>query len=68
MRSHTAVVDRCQATSLYVGHVPGFLGAHSQGEALQRLKDNPAALLLGDGASKKRKHGSWGRRLKTCPT
>ena len=71
MRSHTAVVQRCQDTGLYAGYVPNFPETHSQGETLQALKDNlreVAVPLLGDGASKERKRGPLGRRLKTCPT
>ena len=40
MHIYTAVVERCPDTSLYVGHVPGFPGAHSQGETLEELNDN----------------------------
>ncbi len=31
MHTYTAVVERCPDTGLYVGYVPGFPGAHSQG-------------------------------------
>ena len=30
MKTYTAVVEQCRDTGLYVGHVPGFPGAHSQ--------------------------------------
>lgn len=40
MQSFTAVVENCPDTSLYVGYVPGFPGAHSQGETLEELNDN----------------------------
>ena len=40
MRAYTAVVERCTETGLYVGYVPGFAGAHSQGETLDELKSN----------------------------
>ena len=40
MRSFTAVVERCAETGLYVGYVPGFAGAHSQGESLDELRGN----------------------------
>jgi predicted RNase H-like HicB family nuclease len=40
MRVFTAVVERCSDTGLYVGYVPGFLGAHSQGETLDELGRN----------------------------
>ena len=40
MQTFTAVIERCQDTGLYVGHVPGFPGAHSQGATLEELHDN----------------------------
>jgi len=40
MRTFTAVVEKCPDTHLYVGYVPGFPGAHSQGETLDELNDN----------------------------
>lgn len=40
MRTFTAVVERCPQTGLYVGYVPGFPGAHSQGETLDELQVN----------------------------
>ena len=40
MRSFTAVVERCPDTGFYVGYVPGFPGAHSQGETLDELNRN----------------------------
>ena len=49
----TAVVERCKDTGLYVGYVPGFAGAHSQGETLDELNRNlteVVAMLLEDGA------------------
>jgi predicted RNase H-like HicB family nuclease len=52
MRSYTAVVERDRETGLYVGYVPGFAGAHSQGESLDELRDNlreVIAMLLEDG-------------------
>ena len=52
MRTYTAVVERDTATGLYVGHVPGFPGAHSQGETLDELHANlqeVVAMLLEDG-------------------
>ena len=39
-------------TGLYVGHVPGFPGAHSQGETLEELNDNlkeVIAMILDEG-------------------
>ena len=36
----TAVVEYCKDTGLYVGYVPGFADAHSQGETLDELNRN----------------------------
>ena len=52
MHTYTAVVERCRETGLYVGYVPGFPGAHSQGETLDELNANlreVIALILEDG-------------------
>lgn len=40
MKTFTAVVERDSYTKLYVGYVPGFPGAHSQGETLDELQEN----------------------------
>ncbi|MEM6753805.1 MAG: type II toxin-antitoxin system HicB family antitoxin [Cyanobacteria bacterium P01_C01_bin.38] len=40
MKTFTAIVERDSETNLYVGYVPGFPGAHSQGETLDELQDN----------------------------
>lgn len=40
MSSYTAIIERCPETGLYVGYVPGFAGAHSQGETLDELMAN----------------------------
>jgi predicted RNase H-like HicB family nuclease len=55
MHSYTAVIERCSETSLYVGYVPGFPGAHSQGATLDELNANlqeVIAMLLDDGDPK----------------
>ena len=52
MKSYTAVVERSPETGLYVGFVPGFPGAHSQGETLDELNGNlqeVIEMLLEDG-------------------
>lgn len=52
MNAFTAVVERCPETKLYVGYVPGFPGAHSQGETLEELRENlreVLQMLLEDG-------------------
>lgn len=40
MHTYTAVVERCPDTGFCVGYVPGFPGAHSQGETIEELTDN----------------------------
>ncbi len=40
MRTFTAIIERDSETQLYVGYVPGFPGAHSQGETLDELQQN----------------------------
>jgi predicted RNase H-like HicB family nuclease len=40
MRIFTAVIEKCPDTGLYVGYVPGFPGAHSQGKTLDELNRN----------------------------
>jgi len=40
MKTYTAVVEQDRDTKLYVGYVPGFPGAHSQGETLDELREN----------------------------
>jgi predicted RNase H-like HicB family nuclease len=51
-RTFTAVIERDSESGLYVGFVPGFPGAHSQGETLDELGDNlreVVEMLLEDG-------------------
>ena len=55
MRMYTAVIERCPETGLLVGYVPGFPGAHSQGETLDELQRNLEEvinMLLEDGEPK----------------
>jgi predicted RNase H-like HicB family nuclease len=40
MNTFTAIVEKDSETNLYVGYVPGFPGAHSQGETLDELQSN----------------------------
>lgn len=52
MRSYTAVVERDPQTGLYVGHIPGWPGAHTQAASLDELQRNlreVIELLLEDG-------------------
>jgi len=55
MKTYTAVVERCPETNLFVGYVPGFPGAHSQGATLDELNRNlqeVIEMLLEDGEPK----------------
>lgn len=55
MRIFNAVIERDTETKLYVGHVPGFPGAHTQAETLDELHENlreVISMLLEDGDSK----------------
>lgn len=52
MRTYTAVIERDQETGLFVGYVPGWAGAHSQGASLDELRANlgeVVTMLLEDG-------------------
>ncbi len=52
MKVFTAVIEKCSETEMYVGYVPGFPGAHSQGESLDELNANlreVIEMLLEDG-------------------
>jgi predicted RNase H-like HicB family nuclease len=55
MRTFNMVVERDPDTGLYVGYVPGWPGAHSQGETLDELRRNlreVIEMLLEDGEPK----------------
>ena len=55
MKTYTAVVERCGDTGFFVGYVPGFPGAHSQGASLDELNRNlqeVIEMLLEDGEPK----------------
>jgi len=55
MRNYNYVVEKCADTGMYVGYVPGFPGAHSQGETLNELRTNMqevVEMLLEDGEPK----------------
>ena len=52
MHSFSFVVERDPDTELFVGYVPGWPGAHSQGESLEELRQNlqeVLGMLLEDG-------------------
>jgi len=40
MRTFTAVIERDEDTGLFVGYIPGWPGAHSQGETLDEIRAN----------------------------
>ncbi len=55
MQSYTAVIEKDPDTGLLVGYIPGFPGAHSQGETVEELVENlreVTAMLLEDGEPK----------------
>jgi predicted RNase H-like HicB family nuclease len=55
MKTFYYVIEKCADTELYVGYVPGFAGAHSQGETLEELNGNlreVIGMLLEDGEPK----------------
>jgi len=52
MKTYKAVVEKCPDTGLYVGYIPGFPGAYSQGQTLDELIKNlreVVEMLLEDG-------------------
>jgi predicted RNase H-like HicB family nuclease len=52
MRTYMAVVEKDPDTDLFVGYVPGFPGAHTQGKTLDELNKNlqeVIELLLEEG-------------------
>ncbi|MGH2830518.1 MAG: type II toxin-antitoxin system HicB family antitoxin [Actinomycetota bacterium] len=52
MRSFNFVLERDPDTGLYVGYVPGWPGAHTQGETPDELRENlreVLEMLLEDG-------------------
>ena len=52
MKTFSAVIERDPETGLFVGFVPGFRGAHSQGATLDELNANlreVISMLLEDG-------------------
>jgi predicted RNase H-like HicB family nuclease len=52
MKVYSAVIERDPQTGQFVGFVPGFPGAHSQGATLYKLNQNlkeVIAMLLEDG-------------------
>lgn len=55
MRAFNVIVERDADTRIFVGRVPGWPGAHSQGETLDEVRENlreVIAMLLEDGDPK----------------
>ena len=55
MRTFNVIVERDPETGLFVGSVPGWAGAHSQGATREELEENlreVIAMLLEDGDPK----------------
>ena len=55
MRTFSIVIERDPDANLYVGYVPGWPGAHSQGETLDELRrslQEVVGMLLEDGEPK----------------
>ncbi len=51
----TAIIERHADTGVLVGSIPGFPGAHSQGQTVEELVENlreVIAMLLEDGQPK----------------
>ena len=40
MKTYTAIIEKDRETNIYVGYIPGFSGAHSQGETIDELQKN----------------------------
>jgi predicted RNase H-like HicB family nuclease len=52
VRTYTAVIQQDPDTGVYIGYVPGWPGAHSQGDTLDELQRNlqeVITMLLEDG-------------------
>jgi predicted RNase H-like HicB family nuclease len=45
MKTFTAIIERDIETNLYVGYIPGFPGAHSQGKTIDELQKNLREVL-----------------------
>jgi predicted RNase H-like HicB family nuclease len=56
VKAYTAVIEQCPDTGMYVGYVPGFLGAHSQAGSSDELNANlkeVIEMLLEEGEPKR---------------
>jgi predicted RNase H-like HicB family nuclease len=55
MKEFTVIVEKCSETGLFVGYVPGFPGAHTQAETLDKLNKNlqeVIGMIIEDGDPK----------------
>jgi predicted RNase H-like HicB family nuclease len=55
VRTFTSIIERDPETNLFVGYIPGFSGAHSQGATLDELQENlreVVSMLMEDGDPK----------------
>jgi len=69
MKTYPVVIERDAQTGLFVGTVPGWPGAHSQGETLEELRANLAEvvqLLLQDGEPRLEAHFAGTEQLKVA--
>ena len=51
MNDHPIDIQRCPETGLWVGHVPGLAGAHSQAASLDELRENLREVIALIGAN-----------------
>ena len=52
MKQYQVIIEHCRETGFFVGYIPGFAGAHSQGETRGELMKNMREvvdMLLEDG-------------------
>lgn len=59
MKRFTAVIEQDADAGLYIGWIPGFPGAHTQGETLDELRANlreVVELLLEEGEPRLENH------------
>ena len=46
IRNYRAIIEKCADTGLFVRFVPGFPGAHSQGETHEELNQNLKEVII----------------------
>jgi len=45
VKTFTAIIERDRDTGVYVGYVPEFPGAHTQGDTIDELRENLVEVL-----------------------